>query len=109
MRWNSWKTLCLLTLLCGGSAEARAKKEPAAKDERPRTAAIEILGNKAISTADLLKRLSLRVGEPFEQNQLTLSKGVIASTYRDQGYYLAEVTGEVIAAKPKQVRVRFTI
>src|SRR5262245_4938525 len=70
---------------------------------------IVIQGNKAIETAVLMKRITLRPGDPFTRNQLKFSVGVIESLYRDKGYYRVQVTTSTTAESPAEVRVYFRI
>ena len=66
-------------------------------------------GNQAISSAELTKRVALKVGKPIADDTMRLSQGLVVSTYKDKGYFKVRVTTDTTPVEPNQVDVRFII
>lgn len=80
--------------------------------ERPSIASIEIDGNKAISTEDLLKGLKqsgLSEGEIFQRATLEGVRNELQRQYVAQGRYSAEITSEVIPQPRNRVALKINI
>ncbi|WP_026146527.1 outer membrane protein assembly factor BamA [Zestomonas thermotolerans] len=80
--------------------------------ERPSISSIEIEGNKAISTEDLLKGLSqsgLAEGEIFQRATLEGVRNELQRQYVAQGRYSAEIETEVIPQPRNRVALKITI
>ncbi len=80
--------------------------------ERPSISGIEIEGNKAISTEDLLKGLNqsgLAEGEIFQRATLEGVRNELQRQYVAQGRYSAEIQAEVIPQPRNRVALKITI
>lgn len=80
--------------------------------ERPSISGIEIEGNKAISTEDLLKGLNqsgLAEGEIFQRATLEGVRNELQRQYVAQGRYSAEIEAEVIPQPRNRVALKITI
>lgn len=80
--------------------------------ERPSISSIEIEGNKAIETDDLLKGLrqsGLSEGEIFQRATLEAVRNELQRQYVAQGRYSAEVKAEVIAQPRNRVALKIDI
>lgn len=80
--------------------------------ERPSIAAIDITGNKAIKTEDLLKGLrqaGLAEGEIFQRVTLERVRNELLRQYVAQGRYSADVDTEVISEPRNRVRLKIKI
>ncbi|MCP2073409.1 UNVERIFIED_ORG: outer membrane protein insertion porin family [Pseudomonas lini] len=80
--------------------------------ERPSVASIEIEGNKAISTEDLMKGLKqsgLAEGEIFQRATLEGVRNELQRQYVAQGRYSATVDAEVIAQPRNRVGLKIKI
>ncbi|WLG82497.1 outer membrane protein assembly factor BamA [Pseudomonas cucumis] len=80
--------------------------------ERPSVASIEIEGNKAISTEDLMKGLKqsgLAEGEIFQRATLEGVRNELQRQYVAQGRYSASVDAEVIAQPRNRVGLKIKI
>ncbi|MCJ8169735.1 outer membrane protein assembly factor BamA [Atopomonas sediminilitoris] len=80
--------------------------------ERPSISTIEIEGNKAISTEDLLKGLDqsgLAEGEIFQRATLEGVRNELQRQYIAQGRYAAEVEAEVVPQPRNRVSLKITI
>ena len=81
-------------------------------EERPFIAKIEIEGNKAIKTEDLLdgfKSAGLAVGQALKRAALTSVTSELRRQYSVQGRYDADVSVDVVASAGNQVSVRIEI
>ncbi|ARS48207.1 membrane protein [Ectopseudomonas mendocina] len=80
--------------------------------ERPSISGIEIEGNKAITTEDLLKGLNqsgLAEGEIFQRATLEGVRNELQRQYVAQGRYSAEIQAEVIPQPRNRVALKITI
>ncbi len=80
--------------------------------ERPSISGIEIEGNKAITTEDLLKGLNqsgLAEGEIFQRATLEGVRNELQRQYVAQGRYSAEIEAEVIPQPRNRVALKITI
>ncbi|KOP55640.1 MULTISPECIES: outer membrane protein assembly factor BamA [Pseudomonas syringae group] len=80
--------------------------------ERPSVASIEIEGNKAISTEDLMKGLKqsgLAEGEIFQRATLEGVRNELQRQYVAQGRYSAEVDAEVVPQPRNRVGLKINI
>lgn len=80
--------------------------------ERPTIAAIDITGNKAIKTEDLLKGLrqaGLSDGEIFQRVTLERVRNELLRQYVAQGRYSADVETEVISEARNRVKLKIDI
>ena len=80
--------------------------------ERPSISSIEIDGNKAISTEDLLKGLNqsgLAEGEIFQRATLEGVRNELQRQYVAQGRYSAEIDAEVIPQPRNRVALKIKI
>jgi outer membrane protein insertion porin family len=80
--------------------------------ERPSVSSIEIEGNKAITTEDLMKGLKqsgLAEGEIFQRATLEGVRNELQRQYVAQGRYSAEVATEVVAQPRNRVGLKINI
>lgn len=80
--------------------------------ERPSISSLEISGNKAISTDDLLKGLKqsgLAEGEIFQQATLQGVRDELQRQYVAQGRYSANIEAEVIAQPRNRVALKIKV
>jgi outer membrane protein insertion porin family len=80
--------------------------------ERPSISTVEIEGNKAITTEDLLKGLQqsgLAEGEIFQRATLEGVRNELLRQYVAQGRYSAEIEAEVIPQPRNRVALKITI
>ena len=80
--------------------------------ERPSISTIEIEGNKAITTEDLMKGLQqsgLAEGEIFQRATLEGVRNELLRQYVAQGRYSAEIEAEVIPQPRNRVALKITI
>ncbi len=80
--------------------------------ERPSISTIEIEGNKAIATEDLMKGLQqsgLAEGEIFQRATLEGVRNELLRQYVAQGRYSAEIEAEVIPQPRNRVALKITI
>ncbi|MFJ5295178.1 outer membrane protein assembly factor BamA [Pseudomonas sp. NPDC088368] len=80
--------------------------------ERPSVASIEIEGNKAITTEDLMKGLKqsgLAEGEIFQRATLEGVRNELQRQYVAQGRYSAEVATEVVSQPRNRVGLKINI
>lgn len=80
--------------------------------ERPSIASIEIIGNKAISTDDLMKGLKqsgLSEGEIFQRATLEGVRNELQRQYVSQGRYSASVDTEALPAPRNRIALKITI
>lgn len=75
----------------------------------PTLRAIVWKGDHAIPGATLVPRLRIVVGKPLRSDELKYSVSLIASSYRDKGYYQVHVTTGIVTAPDRQVDVHLTI
>ena len=92
-------------LVIGLASWAQAK--PAPRD--PLVHAVELSGNKAIASVDLLPRLRTAPGKPFKKEELKFSVSYIESSYRNQGYYEVRISTRVEPRPNHAVDVHFTV
>ena len=76
--------------------------------ERPFIAAIDVVGNKAFKTSDLLSEIELEVGSPVSDFLIRQARQQIEDKYRDAGYAYATVEID-LAILEQQRRVVLTI
>jgi len=96
-------------ILLGCVSFSFAETKEKAEDARPIIRTIEFSGNKALTTDALLKRITLHPGKRLVNDQLKFSIGVIESTYRDQGYYIAKASSQIHSVSSGTVDIAFTI
>src|SRR5690554_5780776 len=80
--------------------------------ERPSISSVEIEGNKAISTDDLLKGLKqsgLAEGEIFQQATLEGVRNELQRQYVSQGRYSANIDAQVIAQPRNRVALKINV
>ncbi len=80
--------------------------------ERPSISSVEIDGNKAISTDDLLKGLKqsgLAEGEIFQQATLDGVRNELQRQYVAQGRYSANIDAKVIAQPRNRVALKIDV
>lgn len=80
--------------------------------ERPSISSIEIEGNKAITTEDLLKGLNqsgLEEGEIFQRATLEGVRNELQRQYVSQGRYSAEIEAEVIPQPRNRVALKINV
>ncbi|POP74391.1 outer membrane protein assembly factor BamA [Pseudomonas syringae] len=80
--------------------------------ERPSIASIEIVGNKVISTDDLMKGLKqsgLSEGEIFQRATLEGVRNELQRQYVSQGRYSASVDTEALPAPRNRIALKITI
>lgn len=63
--------------------------------EKPSIAAVFIEGNDEISTDDLKEKLDLPEASPLDLDKINANINKLKSHYKDEGYFLAEVTSEI--------------
>ncbi len=61
-------------------------------EERPVLGELTFEGNKALETGDLRKVLGFREGSPLEPYSVEKGRTDLLQTYREKGYYFAEIT-----------------
>jgi outer membrane protein assembly complex protein YaeT len=59
--------------------------------ERPFVVAVDVVGNKAFKTADLLGEIELEAGSPISEFLISQARQQIEDKYREAGYSYAEV------------------
>jgi outer membrane protein insertion porin family len=79
--------------------------------ERPSIKAIEFSGNEKIEKDDLTEALSTEVKAGTILSYAAIRRGVqkLRDKYAEEGYFLAEVSYEVVPQKENQVTLKFTI
>ena len=79
--------------------------------ERPNIKSIEFTGNTEIDEEDLTEALSTEVKTGAILSYAAIRRGVqkLRDKYAEEGYFLAEVTYEVVPQRDNQVVLRFTI
>ncbi|MGK4004141.1 outer membrane protein assembly factor BamA [Sorangium sp. So ce1036] len=79
--------------------------------ERPSIKAIEFSGNDEISSEDLTEALSVEVKTGTILSHAAIRRGVqkLRDKYAEEGFFLAEVSHEIIPARENQVTLKFTI
>jgi outer membrane protein insertion porin family len=79
--------------------------------ERPNIKAIEFTGNKKIEKDDLTEALSVELKSGSILSYAAIRRGVqkLRDKYAEDGYFLAEVSYEVVPQKDNQVVIKFTI
>ena len=79
--------------------------------ERPNIKAIEFTGNSEIDAEDLTEALSVEVKTGTILSYAAIRRGVqkLRDKYAEEGYFLAEVTYEVVPQRDNQVLIKFTI
>jgi len=79
--------------------------------ERPNIKAIEFSGNDKIDSEDLTEALSVELKAGTILSYAAVRRGVqkLRDKYAEEGYFLAEVSYEVVPQRDNQVLVKFTI
>ncbi|WP_437668629.1 outer membrane protein assembly factor BamA [Sorangium sp. So ce131] len=79
--------------------------------ERPSIKSIEFSGNSEISTEDLTEALSVEIKTGTILSYAAIRRGVqkLRDKYAEEGYFLAEVSYEVVPERENQVTLKFTI
>ncbi len=79
--------------------------------ERPTIKTIEFVGNEKIDKDDLTEALSAELKAGTILSYAAIRRGVqkLRDKYAEDGYFLAEVSYEVLPLKENQVNVKFTI
>ncbi len=79
--------------------------------ERPSIKAIEFTGNEKIDTDDLVEALSVEVKTGSILSYSAIRRGVqkLRDKYAEEGYFLAEVSFEVVPQRENEVVIKFTI
>jgi outer membrane protein insertion porin family len=79
--------------------------------ERPNIKEIEFSGNDAISSEDLTEALSVEVKTGTILSYAAIRRGVqkLRDKYAEEGYFLAEVSYEVVPQRDNQVTLKFAI
>jgi outer membrane protein insertion porin family len=78
-------------------------------EEYPRLDDIIIEGNKAISTKDIKNKINLVRGQVLADNRLTSIANDIKKTYEEKGYFLADVSFEVIPTTQGRANLKVKI
>jgi outer membrane protein insertion porin family len=77
--------------------------------ERPNVAAVEFEGNQEIDNDDLTEALEVKPDTVLSQPAVRRAVQKIRDMYAEKGYFLAEVTSEIIPQKNNEVVIRFKI
>jgi outer membrane protein insertion porin family len=77
--------------------------------ERPNVSAVEFEGNDEIDKEDLTEAVEIKENSIISYPAIQRSTQKIRDKYAEQGYFLAEATGEVVPQKNNEVKVRFKI
>ncbi|MCC6558377.1 MAG: outer membrane protein assembly factor BamA [Polyangiaceae bacterium] len=79
--------------------------------ERPSIKSVEFTGNDEIDSEDLVEALSAEVKTGTILSYAAIRRGVqkLRDKYAEEGYFLAEVTYEVVPQKENQVVIKFTV
>jgi outer membrane protein insertion porin family len=79
--------------------------------ERPNIKTIEFSGNEKIDKDDLTEALSAELKTGTILSYAAIRRGVqkLRDKYAEEGYFLAEVSYEVVPLKENQVNVKFTV
>jgi outer membrane protein insertion porin family len=79
--------------------------------ERPSIKNIEFTGNDKIDTEDLMEALSVEVKVGTILSYAAIRRGVqkLRDKYAEEGYFLAEVSYEILPQKSNEVVLKFTI
>jgi len=77
--------------------------------ERPNVAAVEFEGNQEIDNDDLSEALEVKADTVLSQPAVRRAVQKIRDMYAEKGFFLAEVTSEIIPQKNNEVTVRFKI
>jgi outer membrane protein insertion porin family len=77
--------------------------------ERPNVNDIEFEGNQEIDKDDLKEAIEVKQNSIISYPAIQRSVQKIRDKYAEQGYFLAEVTSEVLPQKNNEVKVRFKI
>lgn len=75
----------------------------------PSIHAIEFKGNTTIDSPALEKRLSIKTGSLFDSQQVSFSRDVLESIYRDKGYADVDVSTHIAVVSPGEVNILFRI
>ncbi len=79
------------------------------KTSTPTVTAIEFMGNASLTSDMLEKRLSIKRSSAYSPAQLTFSRELIESIYRDQGYADVQVSTHTHWPSPEQVKILFRV
>jgi outer membrane protein insertion porin family len=77
--------------------------------ERPNISEIEFDGNKEIDTDDLLEAIEVKSNSIISYPAIQRSIQKIRDKYAEQGYFLAEVTSEVLPLKNNEAKIKFKV
>jgi outer membrane protein insertion porin family len=77
--------------------------------EHPTIAVVEFVGNEEIGTEDFTEALDVKQGSVLSHAAIQRSIQKIRDMYAEKGYFLAEVSNEVVLQKNNEVLVRYTI
>jgi outer membrane protein insertion porin family len=86
-----------------------AKDESIPAISSPTIHAIQWSGNSAIDSVTLQKRLSIKLAGPYNPEQVTFSRDIIESIYRDKGYADVRVSTATTTVSPHALSVHFKI
>ena len=113
MRFLKEAALILASLLSIALAQAAQAEEgtpgPSPEISSRTIRTVEITGNKAFKSSELMKHLTVQPGQPFDENQFVFSHGSLESFYRDQGYFEVTVATETVKLPNKEIDCRFKI
>ena len=77
--------------------------------ERPFVRDVTFTGNAAIATADLLDKITLRLGNVYNPVDVQRAAEALRTFYEDEGYFEVQITPEVERFADGDVRVVFSI
>ena len=77
--------------------------------ERPFVRDVTFTGNAAIATADLLDKITLRLGNVYNPVDVQRAAETLRTFYEDEGYFEVQITPEVERFADGDVRVVFSI
>jgi outer membrane protein insertion porin family len=76
--------------------------------EKPEVAGLEIVGNKAIKTKELLKEIPFAAGDPLDMYEVRQGRDTIERLYREKGYAYVAVTYDENLLKAER-RIVYTV
>jgi outer membrane protein insertion porin family len=74
--------------------------------EQPTILSLSYVGNNAIETIDLMTRVVLRPGDPIDPFLIERAKQQITAAYREEGYFIAEVSVDEEKLKDRVLEFR---
>jgi outer membrane protein insertion porin family len=77
--------------------------------ERPFVRDVSFVGNVAVATADLLEKITLRLGSVYNPVDVQRAVEALTSHYEDEGYFEVQITPEVEHFADGDVRVVFSV